>query len=86
MAPQRGGSTERARRRPFLCERVEDGGCVTARFCEGSGVCLLSLSGFAHCSWRQTVKEFMVFCVSGPSGVGAGVWKSTFPCEYLKGG
>jgi len=34
----------------------------------------------------HTVKEFMVFCVSGPSGDGAGEWKSTFPGEYLKGG
>ena len=34
----------------------------------------------------HTVKEFMVFCVSGPSGEGAGEWKSTFPGEYLKGG
>jgi len=34
----------------------------------------------------HTVKEFMVFCTKGPSGEGAGEWKSTFPGEYLKGG
>merc|ERR1719238_1475239 len=34
----------------------------------------------------HTVKEFLVFCVSGPGGDGAGEWKSTFPGEYLKGG
>ena len=26
----------------------------------------------------HTVKEFMVFCVGGPSAEGAGEWKSTF--------
>ncbi|KAH8062521.1 hypothetical protein JL722_3442 [Aureococcus anophagefferens] len=34
----------------------------------------------------HTVKEFLVFCVDGPSGAGAGTWTSTFPGEYLKGG
>ena len=34
----------------------------------------------------HTVKEFMVFCVSGPGGEGAGTWTSTFPGEYLEGG
>jgi len=34
----------------------------------------------------HTVKEFMVFCVAGPGGEGAGTWTSTFPGEYLKGG
>jgi hypothetical protein len=34
----------------------------------------------------HTVKEFLIFCVKGPSGEGAGEWKSTFPGEYLKGG
>ena len=34
----------------------------------------------------HTVKEFMIFCVDGPTGQGAGSWKSTFPGEYLKGG
>merc|ERR1719230_1961376 len=27
----------------------------------------------------HTVKEFLTFCVDGPSGAGAGEWKSTFP-------
>jgi hypothetical protein len=34
----------------------------------------------------HTVGEFMVFCVSGPAGEGAGEWKSTFPGKYLEGG
>ena len=34
----------------------------------------------------HTVKEFLVFCVDGPNGAGAGTWTSTFPGEYLKGG
>merc|ERR1711879_754125 len=34
----------------------------------------------------HTVKEFLTFCVDGPTGVGAGVWKSTFPGKYLEGG
>jgi len=34
----------------------------------------------------HTVKEFMIFCVSGPTGEGAGTWKSTFPGKYLAGG
>ena len=34
----------------------------------------------------HTVKEFMIFCVEGPTGAGAGEWKSTFPGQYLKGG
>merc|ERR1719460_1774405 len=34
----------------------------------------------------HSVKEFMIFCVDGPSGEGAGAWASTFPGEYLKGG
>jgi hypothetical protein len=34
----------------------------------------------------HTVKEFMIFCIEGPTGVGAGEWKSTFPGQYLKGG
>merc|ERR1719375_1468190 len=34
----------------------------------------------------HTVKEFMVFCISGPSGEGAGTWTSTFPGKYLEGG
>merc|ERR1719502_713564 len=34
----------------------------------------------------HTVKEFMVFCVEGPKGEGAGDWASSFPGEYLKGG
>merc|ERR1719162_1518760 len=28
----------------------------------------------------------MTFCVKGPSGEGAGEWKSTFPGKYLDGG
>jgi hypothetical protein len=34
----------------------------------------------------HTVKEFMIFCIEGPTGEGAGEWKSTFPGQYLKGG
>ena len=34
----------------------------------------------------HTVKEFLTFCVDGPSGAGAGSWKSTFPGKYLEGG
>jgi hypothetical protein len=34
----------------------------------------------------HTVKEFMIFCIEGPTGDGAGEWKSTFPGQYLKGG
>merc|ERR1712113_1229297 len=34
----------------------------------------------------HTVKEFLTFCVEGPSGEGAGEWKSTFPGKYLEGG
>jgi len=34
----------------------------------------------------HTVMVFLVFCVPGPRGAGAGEWKSTFPGEYLKGG
>jgi len=34
----------------------------------------------------HTVKEFMVFCVDGPDGEGAGKWASTFPGKYLEGG
>jgi hypothetical protein len=34
----------------------------------------------------HTVKEFTVFCIDGPTGAGAGEWKSTFPGQYLKGG
>merc|ERR1719277_935825 len=34
----------------------------------------------------HTVKEFLTFCVEGPSGKGAGEWKSTFPGKYLEGG
>merc|ERR1711959_773803 len=34
----------------------------------------------------HTVKEFLTFCVDGPSGEGAGEWKSTFPGKYLEGG
>ena len=34
----------------------------------------------------HTVKEFMVFCVDGPEGAGAGKWTSTFPGKYLEGG
>ena len=34
----------------------------------------------------HTVKEFMVFCVGGPSAPGAGTWSSTFPGKYLEGG
>merc|ERR1712151_181374 len=33
-----------------------------------------------------TVKEFLTFCVDGPTGEGAGEWKSTFPGKYLEGG
>ncbi|KAH8095825.1 hypothetical protein JL720_3157 [Aureococcus anophagefferens] len=29
----------------------------------------------------HTVKEFLVFCVDGPSGAGAGTWTSTFPAS-----
>eukprot|EP00306_Pavlova_sp_CCMP459_P020793 CAMPEP_0185564140 /NCGR_PEP_ID=MMETSP1381-20130426/64954_1 /TAXON_ID=298111 /ORGANISM="Pavlova sp., Strain CCMP459" /LENGTH=649 /DNA_ID=CAMNT_0028178071 /DNA_START=85 /DNA_END=2035 /DNA_ORIENTATION=- len=34
----------------------------------------------------HTVKEFLTFCVDGPTGEGAGEWKSTFPGKYLEGG
>merc|ERR1712216_812993 len=34
----------------------------------------------------HTGKEFLTFCVHGPSHPEAGTWKSTFPGEYLKGG
>mgnify|MGYP003298332338 CR=1 FL=1 len=34
----------------------------------------------------HTVKEFLVFCVDGPNGAGAGKWTSTFPGKYLEGG
>jgi len=34
----------------------------------------------------HTVKEFMTFCVGGPTADGAGEWKSTFPGKYLEGG
>merc|ERR1712118_583757 len=34
----------------------------------------------------HTVKEFITFCVHGPSHPDAGTWKSTFPGEYLEGG
>eukprot|EP00306_Pavlova_sp_CCMP459_P013881 CAMPEP_0185187576 /NCGR_PEP_ID=MMETSP1140-20130426/4836_1 /TAXON_ID=298111 /ORGANISM="Pavlova sp., Strain CCMP459" /LENGTH=557 /DNA_ID=CAMNT_0027753987 /DNA_START=85 /DNA_END=1758 /DNA_ORIENTATION=- len=34
----------------------------------------------------HTVKEFLTFCVDGPTGDGAGEWKSTFPGKYLEGG
>ena len=34
----------------------------------------------------HTVKEFLTFCVEGPTAAGAGEWKSTFPGKYLEGG
>merc|ERR1719182_830704 len=34
----------------------------------------------------HTVKEFMTFCVGGPTAEGAGTWASTFPGKYLEGG
>ena len=34
----------------------------------------------------HTVKEFMIFCVGGPTAEGAGTWTSTFPGKYLEGG
>merc|ERR1719281_1750643 len=34
----------------------------------------------------HTVKEFLTFCVDGPSAPGAGSWKSAFPGKYLEGG
>jgi len=34
----------------------------------------------------HTVKEFLTFCVGGPTAEGAGEWKSTFPGKYLEGG
>merc|ERR1711972_113772 len=34
----------------------------------------------------HTVGEFLTFCVDGPTGEGAGEWKSTFPGKYLEGG
>merc|ERR1719313_2115783 len=34
----------------------------------------------------HTVKEFLTFCVDGPSAPGAGSWKSVFPGKYLEGG
>ena len=34
----------------------------------------------------HTVKEFLIFCVDGPTAEGAGEWKSTFPGKYLEGG
>merc|ERR1719393_1179881 len=34
----------------------------------------------------HTVKEFLTFCVGGPSAEGAGEWKSSFPGKYLEGG
>merc|ERR1719375_2496185 len=34
----------------------------------------------------HTVKEFITFCVGGPTAEGAGEWKSTFPGKYLEGG
>merc|ERR1712187_460689 len=35
---------------------------------------------------HHTVKEFLTFCVGGPTAEGAGEWKSTFPGKYLEGG
>merc|ERR1719172_53325 len=34
----------------------------------------------------HTVGEFLTFCLDGPTGEGAGEWKSTFPGKYLEGG
>jgi hypothetical protein len=34
----------------------------------------------------HTVKEFLIFCIEGPTGAGAGEWRSTFPGQYLRGG
>jgi len=34
----------------------------------------------------HTVKEFLIFCVGGPTAEGAGTWASTFPGKYLEGG
>jgi len=34
----------------------------------------------------HTVKEFLTFCVGGPTADGAGTWTSTFPGKYLEGG
>jgi hypothetical protein len=34
----------------------------------------------------HTVKEFLTFCVDGPTAPGAGKWESTFPGKYLEGG
>lgn len=34
----------------------------------------------------HTVKEFLTFCVHGPSHPAAGKWQSSFPGKYLEGG
>merc|ERR1719454_2190940 len=66
-------------------EPTEDGGVKAEKSLEDDDKLKLMEMNDNHVEYH-TVKEFMIFCIDGPDGEGAGEWKSTFPGQYLKGG